>query len=186
MRSCGRGRFLMRSFLARLLPLALLLVAVPAGAEVYLVTLNNGQTFETAYQPQEASWDASMVLFLTDQGNWIGLSKADVKTVENTEETGGYGIKIANNTYEVGISPNDLAEAEAALEAAGGGAAAQGTAASAQVQMLQQILQQQQQQAQQSQAEQNYSVRQFVEPGQTQGIPSRFIGQPGYASRPNQ
>jgi hypothetical protein len=182
MRSCGRGRSFMRSSLARFWPLflALALLAAPAAAEVYIVTLNNGQVFETAYQPQEASWDASMVLFLTDQGNWIGISKADVKTVENTEETSGFGIKIADNTYEVGISPNDLAEAEAEL-AASGGTPAQGSERGAQ--LLQQILQQQQTAVSQRQAEQSYTMNQFVEPSQTQGLPSRFIG---YSNRPNQ
>ena len=34
----------------------LALLAAPAGAEIYRVVLNNGQSFETAYQPQEAGW----------------------------------------------------------------------------------------------------------------------------------
>jgi hypothetical protein len=162
MRSRGRGRSFMRSSLARFWPLllALALVAAPAAAEVYVVTLNNGQVFETAYQPQEASWDASMVLSLTDQG---------------------FGIKIADNTYEVGISPNDLAEAEAEL-AASGGTPAQGSERGAQ--LLQQILQQQQAAASQRQAEQSYTVNQFVEPNQTQGIPPSLVG--AYSSRPPQ
>jgi hypothetical protein len=174
----------MRSSLARFCPLllALALLAVPAGADVYRVTLNNGQVFDTAYQPQEASWDASMVLFLTDQGNWIGLSKADIQQVENMEETSGFGVKIAANTYEVGISPNDLAQAEEALAAAGGAAGA-GQGANAQVQMLQLMLQQQQAEAQQRQTQQNYSVKQFVEPSQTQGIPGSLIGT-GYSPPP--
>jgi hypothetical protein len=161
--------------------LALSLLAAPAGAEIYRVTLNNGQTFDTNYQPQEASWDASMVLLLSDVGNWIGVSKADIQQVEPVNETGSFGVQIAVNTYELGISANDAeAEAEAAALAAGGapgapGTAAAGNGADARAQMLQLMLQQQQLDAQQRQAQQRYSVQQFVEPSQTQGIPSSLI-----------
>lgn len=179
----------MRRSMPRVWPflLALTLLAAPAGAEVYRVTLNNGQVFETGYQPQEASWDASMVLLMTDVGNWIGVSKADIQQVENMEESGGYGMKIAAHTYEIGISPNDLAEAEAELAAAGGaGAGAAGQAADTRVQMLQLMLQQQQTASQQRQAEQSYTVQQFVEPNATQGLPSRFIGTPSGNNSNNQ
>lgn len=168
----------MRRSLARVWPslLAFSLLAVPAGAEVYRVTLNNGQIFESAYQPQEASWDASMVLMLDDVGNWIGVSKADVQHVDAVDETGAYGVFISKNTYDIGISANDLAEAEAALAAAG--PTGQAGAEAAKVQALQAIVQQQQTEMHQRQADQRYSVQQFVEPNSTQGIPSRFVGQP--------
>ena len=45
---------------------------MPAGAEVFFVTLNNGTSIETAYQPQEASWDTGMVLLLTETGDLEG------------------------------------------------------------------------------------------------------------------
>jgi hypothetical protein len=176
----------MRRSLALVWPLlfAFALLAAPAGAELYRVTLNNGQTFDTAYQPQEASWDASMVLLLSDVGNWVGVSKADIQQVETVNETGSFGVQIAANTFELGISANDAeAEAEAAL-AAGGGAPANGQAApngmtDFQARMLQLAQQQQQVEQQQRAAEQRYSVQQFVEPNQTQGIPSRFVGNSG-------
>jgi len=155
--------------------LAFSLLAVPAGAEIYRVTLNNGQIFESAYQPQEASWDASMVLLLDEVGNWIGVSKADVQQVATVDETGAFGILISKNTFEIGISANDAAAAADALAAMG----AQGQAgADPRLAVLQQMLAQQQAAAQQHQAEQSYTVQQFVEPNQTQGIPSRFVGQP--------
>jgi hypothetical protein len=154
--------------------LVLSLLAVPAGAEVFRVTLNNGQVFDTAYQPQEASWDASMVLLLDDVGNWIGVSKGDVQQVVSLDEN-GFGIRISRNTFEIGISAND-AESQAEALLASGGVPGQG--ADPRLQMLQLMVQQQQATTQQRQAEQNYSVKQFVEPGQTQGIPARFIGQP--------
>jgi hypothetical protein len=169
----------MRRSLARVWPslLALSLLAAPAGAEIYRVTLNNGQTFDTNYQPEEASWDASMVLLLSDVGNWIGVSKADVQKVEPVNETGSFGVQIAVNTYELGISANDAeAEAEAAALASGAPAAGQAAGgADARAAMLQVMLQQQQLEAQQRQAQQKYSVQQFVEPNQTQGIPSSLI-----------
>jgi hypothetical protein len=178
----------MRRSLSWVLPslLALLVVAAPAGAEIYRVTLNNGQTFETAYQPQEASWDSGMVLLLSDVGNWIGVQKADIQQVDTVSETGAFGIQIATNTFELGSSANDAeAEAEAALAsgAPGAGADAQGNnaavaAAQARIQALQLQLAQQQAAEQQRAADQSYSVQQFVEPTQTQGIPSRFIGTP--------
>jgi len=157
--------------------LALSLLAVPASAEIFRVTLNNGQVFESAYQPQEASWDASMVLLLDDVGNWIGVSKADVQQVATVDETGMFGIRISKNTFEIGISANDAEAAAEALLASGAAPAGQG-AADSRLAVLQQILQQQQAEAQQRSAQQNYSIKQFVEPNQTQGIPSRFVGQP--------
>lgn len=152
--------------------LALSLLAVPAGAEIYRVTLNNGQIFETAYQPQEASWDASMVLLLDDVGNWVGVSKADVQQVVTVSETGAYGVQISKNTFEIGISAND---AEAQMVANGTGQGKDALEA-AQLQLTQLELQQRQAEMKEREADRNYGVKQFVEPGQTQGIPSRFIG----------
>jgi hypothetical protein len=169
----------MRRSLARIWPslLALSLLAAPAGAEIYRVTLSNGQTFDTNYQPQEASWDPSMVLLMSDVGNWIGVSKADIQQVEPVNETGSFGVQIAVNTYELGISANDAeAQAEAAALAGGDASgAAAGGAAEARLQMLQLRMEQQQLETQQRQAQQSYSVQQFVEPSQTQGIPSSLI-----------
>ncbi len=154
--------------------LALSLLAVPAGAEVYRVTLNNGQIFETAYQPQEASWDASMVLLLDDVGNWVGVSKADVQQVALVNETGAYGIQLSKNTYEIGISAND---AEAQMVANGQpGQGGKDALEAAQLRLTEMELQQKQTEMQQRDADRNYGVKQFVEPGQTQGIPSRFVG----------
>jgi len=155
--------------------LALSLLAVPAGAEVYRVTLNNGQIFETAYQPQEASWDASMVLLLDDVGNWVGVSKADVQQVALVSETGAYGIQLSKNTYEIGISAND---AEAQMAANGQPGGAKDALEAAQLRLTELETQQRQAEMQQREADMNYGVKQFVEPGQTQGIPSRFVGSP--------
>jgi hypothetical protein len=96
--------------------------------------------------------------------------------VATVDETGAFGILISKNTFEIGVSPND---AEAAAEAMlASGAAPAGAGADQRVQLLQMMLQQQQAESQQRSAQQSYTVQQFVEPGQTQGIPSRFVGQP--------
>jgi hypothetical protein len=142
--------------------------AVPAGAEVFFVTLNNGTTFESAYQPQAASWDTGMVLLLTETGNWIGLPQADIKEVRSETQIAGYGRAIDDNTFELGFAPNDASDPDAKPAAP----------AEERAQMLEQMLMQQQQELDQRTAQESYTVDQFVEPGELQGIPTRFIGEP--------
>ena len=155
----------MRRSLACLSLLALA-CAVPAGAEVFFVTLNNGTTFETAYQPQAASWDSSMVLLLTETGNWIGLPQADIKEVRSDMQIAGYGRAIDDKTFELGFAPNDASDPDAKPA----------EPADARAQVLEQMVLQQQQELDQRRAEESYTIQQFVDPGQTQGIPSRLIG----------
>ena len=150
------------------LSLALLAFAVPAGAEVFFVTLNNGTTFETAYQPQASSWDPGMVLLLTEQGNWIGLPQADIREVRSETQIAGYGRAIDSKTFELGMAPNDASDPNAKPA----------DPAEARAQALEQMLQQQQQQLDQRRAQESYTVQQFVDPSDLQGIPSRFIGTP--------
>ena len=157
----------MRRTLARVsLALLALVGAVPAGAEVFFVTLNNGTTFETAYQPQAASWDTSLVLLLTETGNWVGLPQADIKEVRSEMQIAGYGRAIDDKTFELGFAPNDAADP----------AAKPTEPAEARAQMLEQMLMQQQQELDQRRAEESYTIQQFVDPSQLQGIPSRLIG----------
>lgn len=158
--------------------LALLAFAVPAGAEVFFVTLTNGTTIETAYQPQAASWDPGMVLLLTETGNWIGLPQAEIQEVRSEMQIAGYGRAIDSKTFELGFAPNDAADPNA--EPA--------DPAEERARMLEQRLYDQQQEFDRRIAEQNYTVRQFVDPGELQGIPSRFIGSPTgpAAVNPNQ
>lgn len=159
----------MRRSLARvsMALLALAPFAVPADAEVYFVTLNNDTVIESAYQPQEASWDRGMVLLLTETGNWIGVVKSDIKEVRSEDQIAGYGVAIDSKTFELGFAPNDAADPNA-----------EKPEGDARVQMLEQMLNQQQMQIDQRRDQQRYSIDQFVDPSQTQGIPSRFIGNP--------
>jgi hypothetical protein len=145
---------------------ALALLALPAAAESFEVTLTDGTTFETRYQPQEASWDPTMVLLLTDVGNWIGLPKDSIASVEADLGETGFGTRINATTLSLGPAPNDAVVPGKETTAA--------TQASQQNALLEAYLQQRA-------AEQSYSIQQFVEPNATQGIPSRFVGTPNGA-----
>lgn len=84
------------------------LLAVPAAdAATYIVSLENGTTFESRYQPQEASWDANMVMLLTEHGNWIGIPQADILEVTTDIETSGFGTVIDSKTVSLGVLAND-------------------------------------------------------------------------------
>ncbi len=146
---------------------ALALLALPAAGESFVVTLTDGTTFETRYQPQEASWDPGMVLLLTEVGNWIGLPADSIAEVTSDVDSEGFGTRINATTIALGPAPNDAAIPEEGEGAAGGAAAAQ----SQQNALLEAYLQQRE-------AEQRYTVEQFVEPNETMGIPSRFVGSP--------
>jgi hypothetical protein len=139
---------------------ALLLAAAPAAADLFTVTLNNGTTIESRYQPQEASWDSGMVLLLSEVGNWIGVRKDEVKEVTSEVVRRGFGIPINTTTVLIGNAPNDAAVP----------GADQGQGQSDPVLRALEILK-----AQQPPPPQPYSVQQFVEPEQTQGIPSSLI-----------
>jgi hypothetical protein len=144
-----------------LLVLAAVLLAAPATAEVFHVTLTNGTTVDSSVQPQQASWDANMVMLMTDVGNWVGFQKAEIADIKAVDPTAGFGVRISSTAIALGRFSNDLPEsakgsgqdnkyldlATKALEAA--------------------------------ERQQHYSVQQFVEPSQTQGIPAAFAGYGG-------
>lgn len=148
-----------------LLALASLAVPALASAEVYTVTLTNGSVLETAYQPQEAAFDRNIVLLMTEVGNWIGVRKEEIDSVRSDAELGGYGKVIEKNTILLGWAANDAADPNAKPEGQG----RTDPALSATAQALQNIYEQRQE-------EQNYSIKQFVQPNETQGIPARMIG----------
>ncbi|HVT16019.1 MAG TPA: hypothetical protein VHQ90_07550 [Thermoanaerobaculia bacterium] len=142
--------------------LALTLLAAPAAAEIYHLKLHNGAVLDTLYPPQPASWDANVLLVLSDAGNWIGISKNDVESITNETQVRGYGIPINTTTVAIGWAPNDLAEQAPAAQ--------QGQAAGQQaaLQVLQRIYQEQQKQ-------EHYTVQQGVQSEQAQGIPPSLI-----------
>lgn len=103
-------------FVVRVCPLLLVLalLAVPASADVFFVTLNNGSVVETARQPEQASWDPNMVLLVTEVGNWIGLHRDEIESIRSEDPASGFGIRISDTAIALGLSPNDLPEANGA------------------------------------------------------------------------
>ena len=145
----------MRRFRFALL-LAVAVVATPAWAEVYTVSLTGGGSFQSRYRPQESPWDANKVLLRTEFGNWISLSRSDIESVDADTETKGFGLVIDEATVELGTTANDAPVPEEGKP----GEVPQPTFAPVPA---------------------PYTIPQFVEPGQAQGIPTGFLsyGQPG-------
>ena len=155
----------MSSARTRVATLSVLLVAVAlcaifapaAEATVYTVTLKNGTTFDTRYQPEESSWDPNMVVLMTEYGNRVALAAAEIESVTVDSESRGFGHQLNNTTMALGWAPNDALDAnsdegKAALAA---DAAAQAAAAN---------------------APQVYNQQQFVEPGALSGLPVWMTG----------
>ena len=131
--------------------------ALPVSAAVYTVTMKNGTTFDTRYQPEEASWDSQKVVLLTEFGNRIALPAAEIDSVTVDSESRGFGHQMNSTTMALGWAPNDALdpstpEGQAAMAAE---AAAAASAAS---------------------APQVYNQQQFVEPGQLSGLPVWMTG----------
>lgn len=143
--------------LAGLLGLAVL-TATPAGAEVFHVKMRNGTTIDTLYKPQQATFDPNVVILLSDAGNWIGVNQREVESLRSDTEIHGFGVALNFNTIAIGWAPNDAPEPSA-----------QGAAQSATQQALQNLFKQQQ-------AQEHYTIPQFVSTEQTAGIPSRLVG----------
>ncbi len=158
-----RNRALGRLCLATLLAAAgiatLAALAAPAQAEVFHVKLRSGATIDTLYQPQQASWDPTLVLLLTDTGNWIGISQQDVDSVQSESQIRGFGLALNFNTVAIGWAPNDAVDPATLKE----------NPQAAAMQALQAIYQQQQQQ-------EHYTIPQFVSTEQTAGVPPRLVG----------
>ncbi len=139
------------------LGLTALLVALPASAAVYTVTLHNGSTFETRYQPEQASWDPGKIVLLSEWGNRIALAVEDVASIATDTESRGFGHQLNNTTMALGWAPNDLVDPNSDE----GKAAAAAEQAQAAIQAL---------------TPQVYDQQQFVEPTQTTGLPVWVTG----------
>ena len=138
------------------------LVALPALGETYTLTLKNGNTFLTRYQPQDASWDAEKLVFLDEFGNQIALAKSDVDTLTTEFESRGFGHVLNSTTVAIGWAPNDAIDPDSDE---GKAAAAQDALAGSGQQAPPPV----------------YNQEQFVEPGATGGgLPLSFIGAGNY------
>ncbi len=149
-----------------LLLLVLALLAVPVSAEVFHVTLTNGSVIDTAYQPQQASWDPGMVLLMTDTGNWVGFPKDDIASIQAEDPAQGFGVRISDKAIALGLAPNDLpvpTEGDASQQAA-----------DRYYQLVERAMDN-------AERRQNYSIQQGVSTEETQGIPASF-GDAGYFS----
>jgi len=144
-----------RRTLALLSLSALAAIAWPAHAEVYTVTLKNGSTFLTRYQPREAAWDRAKVTFMTDLGNAISLPKNEIAAIASESENRGFGRAINSTTVEMGMAPNDAADPNSP------GPGGQGNTADAVMRALQAGAGQQP----------VYNMHQFVEPNALGGMP---------------
>jgi hypothetical protein len=134
-----------------------LAVATSAGAAVYTVTLTNGSTFDTRYQPQRASWDADKIVLLNEFGNQISFHTADIQSVTVDTETRGFGHQLDDTTMALGWAPNDLLDPDS--EEGRAALAAQDEAAAREM-MMPQV----------------YNQQQFVEPGALSGLPVWMTG----------
>lgn len=94
----------------RIAALALLvtLIALPASAAVFTVTLTNGSEIDTRYRPVESPADSNKIQLITEHGNWITLPKSLVESIESDFEARGFGTVLDTNTVVLGYSINDL------------------------------------------------------------------------------
>lgn len=135
------------------------LCAVPAVAEVYHVELSNGEQFDSRYPPEEASWDSDLLLFHTETGNWAGVRRDEVVQVTIETELRGAGQRIDATTIYMGRTANAAPPPGSEGEV------------DPSVALLQAIYEQ-------GQSQQNYTIDQFVEPGEVGGgIPVGFTQQ---------
>ena len=142
----------------------LLVASLPAAASNYKVQLQNGTEFSTLYLPKEASWDPNKLIFLTSTGNWTAVEKDDVVKIISVLQQQGFGRILDDKTVEIGTVIND-APTEEELKAA----EANKSDLDRYLDALREVNQPKQQQ--------NYTVDQFVSPGEAGrggGLPAGY------------
>ena len=97
-----RGRQIFLSALA-----LVTLVAAPALAEVYSLTLSNGATFTTRYRPSQSPNRPDTTQILTEFGNWIALPTSQIESITADTESKGYGTVLDTTTIAIGWAPNE-------------------------------------------------------------------------------
>ena len=138
-----------RTLTVALVTVLLALASVPAMGVVFEVRLSNGNVFESRYEPEPAPWDDSLLFLMTMMGNTMAVPYSDVVEITSSIESSGLGTYLDAQTVLIGATPNDNLTPEE-LEALGEEAPP---------------------------PQQPYSVMQFSEPNQTQGIPVWFTNQ---------
>src|SRR5689334_9919895 len=104
---------------------------------------------------------------MTEVGNWIGIPKDKIVKVESGTQKTGFGVRINSNTVAIGWAPNDAEDPNAVP--------ADGQPNSALEQRVNDAIQNLNQFVDSAHERQNYTLDQFVEPDQTQGIPGNLI-----------
>lgn len=128
----------------------LLLATAPLCAMEYEVRLHNGNVFITRYEPVEAPFDPSRLMFMSSFGNPLTVPKESVAEVVSLTDASGFGKRLDAMTVLIGLAPNDnpTPEEEAALLAEG---------------------------AQQGAPQIPYSIPLTTEPDATGGFPLQFL-----------
>ncbi len=148
--------------------LMLALVAGPAMATIYTITLKNGTVFESRYRPAEADWDTTQLTFLTDWGNWMSIPKSEVDSILSEIEGRGFGTQIDTTTIAFGWDPGlTEEETDRLLEEGQEGGGPSGDGNDAMVKAFQDMAQT----IEKSRQVPDYSIDQFVEPDGAQGQP---------------
>ena len=138
-----------RTHTVALIAVLLALAAVPAMGGIFEVRLSNGNVFETRYEPEPAPWDDSLLFLMTITGNTMAVANSEVVEIVSSLESSGQGTYLDAQTILIGAAPNDNLTPEE-LAALG---------------------------EQEPPPPLPYSVQQFAEPSQTQGIPVWFTNQ---------
>ncbi len=154
-----------RSFLVCLVLAAA--VSLPTSAEVFTITMKNDTEFLTRYQPRQDPRNENQVVFLTEVGNWIALSKDTIAEITSDTEARGFGTVLDTSTILIGWAPNDKLDPAA-------------EATDPTTQLLNYLRERD------SRPEQDFSVQQFVNPDEAGlgGIPAAGITSSGSSSFP--
>ena len=99
-----------RAWIVSIAAIAVVAAAAPLSAASYTITLTNGSTFESLYQPIDVPGHPELVAFRDETGNWIQVDRSTLSNVASSVEVNGYGKTINNTTMVLGWAPNDLPE----------------------------------------------------------------------------
>jgi hypothetical protein len=101
----------------------LVLACLPLQALEYEIRLQNGNVFHSRYEPVVAPFDSTKLMFMTNLGNPISISRDDVVEVISLTEASGFGKRLDAMTILIGLAANDnpTPEEQAALAAQGEG-----------------------------------------------------------------
>lgn len=71
----------------------LALISMRAEARTFTVTLQNGESYQTRYPPQDFP-EMGVTRFLTDVGNWVAVRTSEIASVEARQDSSGFGQRV--------------------------------------------------------------------------------------------